>query len=193
MTLAIDISNNQGIVDLSYCKDAGVGLVVVKATEGIGYHDDYYFRNVAHAHSWGLKVGAYHFARPSANTGKAEAMAFLQEIGGGEHLDFVALDLEDVRVAPSDGLAAFAIDWLEHVREEFTNPVYLYTSHGYALAHCLLNNTELLEFRLWLASWSVTQPTSLSGWPRIGAWQYTDEGFTPGVGRVDQSIWYDTI
>jgi lysozyme len=193
MTLAIDISNNQGIADLSYCKDAGIGIVVIKATEGVGFHDDFYYRNVAHAHSWGLKVGAYHFARPSANTGAKEAVAFLQEVNTGEEVDFVALDLEDKYVAPTAGLAAFAIDWFERVQNAFSGPIYLYTSHGYAVPHGLTNNLELLGFRLWLASWSLTQPTSLFGWPRVGAWQFTDEGFTPGIGRVDQSIWYDPI
>ena len=191
MTLAIDISNNNGVVDLSYCHDAGVEIAVAKATEGVNFHDDFYYRNVAHAHSSGIHVGAYDFARPSANTGAQEAKAFLAEIAGGETVDFVALDMEDDRVSPTAGLAAFALDWWECVRENFSRPIYLYTSHGYALAHDLLNHPELGGFRLWIASWSVTQPTSLSGWDRIGAWQFTDEGYTPGVGRVDQSIWYD--
>lgn len=193
MTLAIDISNNNGVVDLSYCPAAGVGIVVVKATEGVGFHDDFYFRNVAQANSLGLKVGAYHFARPSANTGAAEAAAFLDEIAGGGAVDFIVLDLEDDRVLYGDGLGAFVMDWYEHVHEYFWQPIYLYTSHGYARAHGLLNSEAQSYFRLWLASWSLTQPTSLAGWPSIGAWQFSDEGFTPGVGRVDQSIWYDVI
>jgi len=193
LTVAIDISNNNGIVDLSYCHAAGVGIVIAKATEGVGYHDAFYFRNVAHAHSWSLKVGAYHFARPSANTGAAEAVSFLQELAGGESVDFIALDLEDDRVSATADLGAFVIDWYEHVHEVFRRPIYLYTSHGYALAHGLLNSEAAAYFRLWLASWELTPPTSLSGWSRIGGWQFTDEGFTPGVGRVDQSIWYDIV
>src|ERR1019366_2493612 len=185
MTLAIDISNNNGVVDLSYCHEAGVEIVVVKATEGVNFHDDFYYRNVAHAHSWGLQFGAYHFARPSANTGAQEAAAFLTEINSGDPVQFVALDMEDSQVGSRDGLAAFCLDWYLHVRESFNGPIYLYTSHDYAMAHDLLNHRELEGFRLWLASWSFTQPSSLSGWPRIGAWQFTDEGFTPGVGRVD--------
>lgn len=193
MTLAIDISNNNGIVDLSYCHDTGVGVVVVKATEGVNFHDDFYHRNVVHAYSRGLQVGAYHFARPSANTGAAEAAAFIAEIDVGDTVDFVALDMEDDRVSPTAGLFGFALDWYEHVKEHFGGPIYLYTSHGYAVAHDLLNHPEMRGFRLWLASWSLTPPSRLSGWGDIGAWQFTDEGFTPGVGRVDQSVWYDLI
>ena len=191
MTLAIDISNNNGIVDLSYCQDAGVGIVVVKATEGVNFHDDFYNRNVAHAHSCGLQVGAYDFARPSECTGAQEAAAFLRQVSQGEQVDFLALDMEDDQVAPTADLLAFCLDWFERVANTRTCPLYLYTSHGYAQAHNLLGVSELQQFRLWIASWSLTEPTSLSGWPGVGAWQFTDEGYTPGVGRVDQSIWYD--
>ena len=193
MTLAIDISNNQGVVDLSYCLDVGVKVVVCKATEGVEFHDDYYNRNVEHAQSWGLRVGAYDFARPSANTGALEAKFFLDEIAQGPPVDFVALDLEDDRVHPRAGLTAFALDWYEHVTELFHGPIYLYTSYGYATAHGLTNSDQLNGFKLWIASWSLLQPASLPGWSRIGAWQFTDEGFVPGIGRVDQSIWYDTV
>jgi lysozyme len=193
MTLGIDISNNQGVVDLSYCGDAGVKIVVCKATEGVGFHDDYYNRNVEHSRSWGLRVGAYHFARPSANKGALEAKYFIDQIGQGQPVDFVALDLEDDRVPEGAGLAAFALDWYEHVAESFHGPIYLYTSAGYAHAHGLTNNAYLDGFKLWLASWSLTEPLSLPGWPKIGAWQFTDEGFVPGMGRVDQSIWYDQV
>jgi lysozyme len=193
LTLALDISNNNGLVDLGYCGDAGVGLVVIKATEGLNFHDDFYYRNLAHALAYGLWVGAYDFARPSSCTGAQEARAFLTGTNNGKDLAFVALDLEDDRVSPGAGLAAFARDWYEHVQAYFPRPIYLYTSYGYALAHGLLNNPDLTVFRLWLASWSLTQPTCLPGWSRIGAWQFTAEGFTPGVGRVDQSIWYDSL
>jgi GH25 family lysozyme M1 (1,4-beta-N-acetylmuramidase) len=193
LTLAIDISNNQGIVDLSYCDDAGVGIVIAKATEGLNFHDDFYYRNVAHAIGCGLPVGAYDFARPSTCTGAQEARAFLTGTNGGQDLACAGLDLEDDRVPPGAGLAAFALDWYECVREHFSGRIYLYTSWGYALAHGLLNNPDLSAFNLWLASWSSTKPSCLPGWSRIGAWQFTDEGFTPGVGRVDQSIWYDTV
>jgi GH25 family lysozyme M1 (1,4-beta-N-acetylmuramidase) len=193
MRLAIDISNNNGIVDLGYCHDAGVGVVGVKATEGVNFHDDFYYRNVSHARSWALAVGAYDFARPSANTGAQEAKTFIDEVEGGEPVDFLALDMEDDRVSPTAGLAGFALDWWEHVSNRFKVPIYLYTSYGYARAHDLSNSLEVADFRLWLASWSITKPTSIPGWARIGAWQFTDEGFTPGVGRVDQSIWYDTL
>ena len=193
MTLAIDISNNQGVVDLSYCGDVGVEIVVAKATEGYGFHDDYYFSNIEHARYYKLRVGAYHFARPSANTGALEAKFFLDEIAQGPPVDFLVLDLEDDRVAPRAGLAAFALDWFENVAEVFHGPIYLYTSYGYAMAHNLTNADALNGFRLWIASWSQSKPASIPGWPELGAWQFTDEGYVPGVGRVDQSIWYDPV
>jgi GH25 family lysozyme M1 (1,4-beta-N-acetylmuramidase) len=193
MTLAIDISNNNNVVDLSYCKPAGVDVVVIKATEGIHFHDDFYYANLLQAHNNGLIVGAYDFARPSQCTGGAEARAFLMGTNDGHGLQFVALDMEDDRVSPAADLAAFALDWYEHVHEVFKGPTYLYTSHGYARPHNLENHLDLGVFRLWLASWSITEPLSLAGWSRLGAWQFTAEGYTPGVGQVDQSIWLDVF
>jgi lysozyme len=193
MTLAIDISNNNGLVDLSYCDEAGVSVVVAKATEGLNFHDDFYARNVLHAKNCNLRVGAYDFARPSTCTGAQEAKAFLTLLLAGPYVEFVALDLEDTQVKSGAGLAAFALDWFEHTRAQFPGPIYLYTSYGYALNHGLLDNFELDVFRLWLASWSLTKPTCLPGWSQLSAWQFTDAGFTPGVGRVDQSIWYDDM
>jgi lysozyme len=193
MTVAIDISNNNGVVDLMYCGSAGVRIVVAKASEGVNFHDDFYLQNLRQAYRHGLKFGAYHFARPSANTGAEEAAYFLSQIVGPGTPACVVLDLEDTRVDPGAGLAAFAIDWFEHVREQYAGSIYLYTSHGYAINHGIAHEVAAAGFSLWLASWSVTEPLQLPGWDQLGAWQYTDEGFVPGIGRVDMSLWYDLI
>lgn len=169
---------------------AGVGVVVVKAAEGLSIRDDFCARNVAHAVQSHCEVGTYYFARPSEGTGAQGAQAYLAAIHGIEGSRFDVLDLEDSLVPYGAGLAAYCGDWLAHVQAVRGLPVYLYTSWGYALAHGLIGASQLQDFRLWLAAWQVFEPVPFAPFEQIDAWQFTDEGFMPGVGRVDQSLWF---
>lgn len=190
MRLGVDISNNNGIVDLSYCSFVGVSVVAIKAQEGISFRDDFFVRNVDHARACGLYPGGYDFGRPSKGSGAQDAQAYLNGIRGVAGLAFHVLDLEDEEVPTGSGLAAYALDWFEHVASERNEPKYLYVSHTYALNHGLMDEPDLSQFKLWLASWSLTKPKSFGPWSQVDAWQYTCEGFVPGIGVVDQSIWY---
>jgi lysozyme len=190
MTLGIDLSNNNGVVDLSLASECGVKIVVAKASEGLKFKDEYFARNVTHAIQNGLTAGGYDFARPSEATGAQEAAQYLSAIHGVAGVSFHCLDMEDSRVSPTAGLAAFVMDWYEHVHQTVPGPIYLYTSYDYARDHGLIGSLNPVEVRLWLAAWQVTEPNSFPFWPAPDAWQFSDEGFLPGVGRVDMSLWF---
>ncbi|MBQ1970511.1 MAG: hypothetical protein II221_04880, partial [Paludibacteraceae bacterium] len=64
----IDVSHYQGRINweiVAHNKD--IRFVYVKATEGSGYVDDYYLRNLYGAKQAGIPVGVYHFYRPTAS------------------------------------------------------------------------------------------------------------------------------
>ena len=59
----IDVSRNNGVIKWSeVAKNKRIKFVFIKATEGKGYVDPYYRRNIAEARKAGLKVGSYHFS-----------------------------------------------------------------------------------------------------------------------------------
>ncbi len=68
----IDVASYQS----STFSTAGLGFVMVKATEGTGYVNPRHAAQVAHARAQGLVVGHYHFARPGSVT--AQAAYFLE-------------------------------------------------------------------------------------------------------------------
>lgn len=71
-----DVSHHQSVLlaDWFACRKAeGYQFVYVKASEGQTYQDAYFTSNVRNAFKAGLRVGAYHFARPDSAAGDAAA------------------------------------------------------------------------------------------------------------------------
>src|SRR6266498_2617287 len=88
MARLIDVSNNQGFID--WKKVARVGRLwpaikirgaYLKATEGVNFNDSRFFTYRLAAQGEGIKVGAYHFARPDNNTPEREADHFYSRVG----------------------------------------------------------------------------------------------------------------
>ncbi len=71
----IDVSHWQGTIDWAKVKTAGKRFAYMKASESTDFIDDHYATNRAQAKAQGIKVGAYHFARPSTTSGDAVAEA----------------------------------------------------------------------------------------------------------------------
>ena len=64
----IDVSHYQGLINWQMVKtDKNASYVYIKATEGAGYVDQYYLRNLRGAKEAGIPVGIYHFFTPSAS------------------------------------------------------------------------------------------------------------------------------
>ena len=66
--LGTDVSGYQTNIDWVATKNGGVTFAWVKATEGGSFTNSLFFSQIAGAHTVGIFVGAYHFARPSINT-----------------------------------------------------------------------------------------------------------------------------
>src|SRR6478672_5782106 len=63
----IDVSNNNGSVNWSSVYGNGARFAFAKATEGNYFQDAYFNGNMNNGKNAGLKMGAYHFARPDQN------------------------------------------------------------------------------------------------------------------------------
>lgn len=93
--LGIDISNYQGA---SYSV-AGLGFVVVKATEGTGYVNPKHDAQVAYGRAHSLVIGHYHYGHHGNSA--AQADYFLAHAGARPG-DFLAYDWEDGATTQAD-------------------------------------------------------------------------------------------
>ena len=113
--LGTDISANQvHPIDFGQLYAAGVRVCIVKATEGLGYVNPDFAGDVDMAAVAGIRVGAYHFARPAESDAISQARAFLAAcapVRGALTLPDT-LDLEDQGGLGWGTLAAWAQAWL---------------------------------------------------------------------------------
>lgn len=90
----IDISNWQAVLDVAtVVKNGGLGGVIVKATEGLGFVDKSCDKFIQQCIKNGIQFGFYHFARK--NDAKAEAEFFRKNTTGYEGKGIPVLDWED--------------------------------------------------------------------------------------------------
>lgn len=106
----IDISNWQAGLDVAtVVKNGGLGGVIVKATEGLGYVDKSCDKFVQQCIKNGIPFGFYHFARN--NNAKAEAEFFRKNTSGYEGKGIPVLDWED------DQSVSWVNTFVEHYHE----------------------------------------------------------------------------
>ena len=192
----IDVSHWQGTIDWTAVAGAGERFAFMKATDGqvdasgAMFVDSTYAANRAAATTNGLRIGAYHFARPDVTPGDAVAEAdhFIDVASPAAGDLLPVLDLEQ-----TGGLTPAALQrWVE----AFLGEVYartgvrgiIYVSPAFWSNK--LNNTPALAnegYRvLWIAHWTTaSQPTvPAANWGGNGwtFWQYTSSGSVPGIG-----------
>ncbi len=193
MILGFDISNNNGSVDWALTGRLGYSFVVIKASEGTTFRDPFFAAEWESAREFGLVRGAYHFARPSANSGRDEAHFFLDVVRDLRVGDFLALDLEDTRVAPRADLHDYALDFLTTVQHAVGFRPLLYSGNWYMDPHNLEGHADLAAYGLWYASWQPTFPPVPPAWDFLAMWQY-GAGPVPGIsGVVDLDLFNGTV
>ena len=173
MAFGIDVSSYQApdgaLLD-------GMGFVLIKATEGVGYANPNRCQWHAVARSRGVTTGAYHFMR--GGDAGSQADYFLAHLPGD--VDWLALDVEDA----GDGLSwagrvGFILAWTDRVKTT-GKPVLVYCSRSWANA--LLGaasgdeRARLAQLPLWMADYTG-RPGEYSGpWP--GGWPVSIHQFT---------------
>lgn len=176
---------------LSIDPEAGV---IVKATEGTYYVNPFLHPQRMGAHAAGLRnVGLYGFCRPSLNTGHAEADYLLKAIGNDGGLlgrEFLCIDLEDTKVAPSADLDAYTLDYANRLSWPLGLSIIAYSGAWYTVPHNLNRDAKLADLGLWWAAPGSVQPSTPEPWLSAGKqillWQHSWQGSVPGIsGPVD--------
>ncbi|KAF9547546.1 glycoside hydrolase family 25 protein [Agrocybe pediades] len=184
MPKGIDVSGYQPNVNWKTVKANGVTFAYIKATEGTTYTNPSFSSQYTGATNEGIIRGGYHFARPGASSGAAQANFFLAH-GGGWSADGRtlpgALDLE----AGCSGLSQAAmVSWIK----DFSNTYHaktgrypvIYTTTSWWKT-CTGDSSEFgANNPLWIARWGSSIGELPAGWQFTSFWQYTDKGPNPG-------------
>ena len=183
MLKGIDISHHNkyqirdGVIDFS-----NYDFVMMKATEGRGYHDPMMEDYVAKLGEDQL-YGFYHFARPDLNTPYEEAKNFCDAIGEYGYGAMLALDWEAKAVKYD---LSWAVEWLNEVEKKFNKKPLFYCSSYYTkkLAPILANNNGL-----WVAHYTKANKPKVYTYPFYAMWQYTSEPYDKDYFNGTRSTW----
>ena len=194
MLNGIDVAHHNGTIDWSRVSRAGTAFAFMKATEGRGWVDECFERNIKGAKQCGVLVGAYHYFKPDGNAAQ-QAHHFLDTVmanlGGFTGMLPPVLDVEEQGGMTREQLTASVAAWIGVVGEACDRSPILYVNANYA------NNVLLPEFDLWplwLAHYTADGPwdnPAKTLWASWTFWQYDDHGKCPGVsGDVDVNVYH---
>jgi len=190
--LIADVSNVNGNVNFKALRNAGVRAVWLKATEGLTFNDRDYVAFRRAANKAGLRVGAYHFARPADHGAVAEAAHFARRIGKPGRTDLrPVLDLETP--APNITEAAL-VEWARKFNRTVeadigVTPVF----YSYPAFIEQLHPEKAIGDGLWLASYGRNDGKNYpfkvpAPWKKVVAHQFTSNWHVEGHdGPIDLS------
>lgn len=168
-------------IDFAAAKKAGYEFVYIKATEGVGYVNPFFVRDVHAAHQAGLAVGAYLFFHPEGDP-VSQANKFHETIHvNGIRLDLpVAIDIENSFGAPAGDVHRH----LDTVRTVLRQHGYRTATYSYA-SYLDANVPATCKFcasdPLWLAAYQAKVPAPPKPWGHVTLWQNYDKANVPGV------------
>lgn len=175
MTLGpiIDVSSNQAHpINWTEVKKAGVAGVILKATQGLGYTNPFFERDLKGCNDNKIPVMAYHFAMFS--TAVAEAEHFIRVAGARARV----LDIE------TSSNLAWANEFLKTIHCHLglvDDQTMLYGSAS------SLPRRGLISLR-WVADYGVSTVS-----PPCALWQFSETGEIAGIeNEVDLSRWMGT-
>jgi lysozyme len=194
----LDVSHWNRVTSWPRVAAAGYGFVFVKATEGTRVTDRTYAQYRAGASAVGLRVGAYHFARPGGRKraarladARAEAAHFAAVARPRPGDLFPVLDLEKTGGLAPSALISWTSAWLEEAERRLQVPPVIYSSPRFWRV-AMANTTEFGEVGhwLWVARWTRAPLPAVPGlnWAGLGwtFWQWTSCGRVAGIrGCVD--------
>jgi lysozyme len=193
--IIIDLSHNNGNVDLGRANAAGIVGVIHKATQGSGFKDRMYAARRKLAQQAGLLWGAYHFATAADPVAQAKFFLSVAQPGPG---DLIVLDFEQNEATPANSMsldqARTFISTIQDVAE-VTPGLY----GGSYLKQQLAGTDDDTLGACWLW-WSQYGPAPAipPAWSDWTLWQYTDghHGNPPfevnGVGPCDRDRYQGT-
>lgn len=184
----IDVSHYQGLINWQMVKtDKNASYVYIKATEGAGYVDQYYLRNLRGAKEAGIPVGVYHFFTPSAS-----AMTQLKNFS--DNVDLRHHDLApiiDVEKRGKGSLQQFVgrlAMFLEQIEKAYGVQPIIYTGQNFYNEYLA---GSFLKYRFMIAKYQEEPPMLVDN-AKVVMWQFTSEGHVNGIrNNVDRSVFLD--
>jgi GH25 family lysozyme M1 (1,4-beta-N-acetylmuramidase) len=190
----IDISNWNSAIPIDWLKasNSGISFVFAKASEGTTFTDATYALNRSGAELYGIKVGAYHYARPAGSSvatitasaiAQADYFASIAQPAPGELPP--ALDLEVTGNLSPANLTLWTQAWLSEVQARTGVQPFVYTSPKFWQKY--LSDTDAIAASgtpLWIAHWTKDASPLLPalGWDGQSwtFWQWSDCSTVPG-------------
>ena len=184
----IDVSHYQGKIDWDrVAREDNVKFVYVKATEGAGYVDEFYLRNLYGARRAGIPAGVYHFFSPSAS-------ALVQLENFRSNVDPRQQDLIPVVDVEKRGKGSLAMfqgrlkAFLEGVERRFGVKPIIYTGVNFYAKYL---EGKFTEYKFFVARYADEFP-GLSEDVPIVLWQFSCTSYVDGIrGHVDRSVFLD--
>lgn len=174
---AIDVSHHSGEVDWQEVAEQRVGLVYLKATEGVDDADPMFEEHWRALGELGIARGAYHFF-VTEDDPEEQARFFLSrlELAAGDLPPVV--DIELIGHGTTGDVKTALRRFLEIVETELGVTPVIYTSPNFWNAHF---DASFGRYPLWIAEYGVDQPTLPAGWSSWLMWQYEENAAVPGI------------
>ena len=199
----VDVSHYNGAIDWTQVATASYRFVYAKATEGSTLIDPTYSINRAGGKSFGLRFGAYHFARPAgssdpARIANAVAQAdFFLTVAQPQPGELPpALDLETKNGLSPAALQTWTNAWLGEIAARTGVNAVVYASPNFWKT--ALGDTGSVAgdgYRLWIAHWTTNAAPLVPGanWNGQGwtFWQWSDCAKVPGFAHCTDGDRYN--
>jgi len=200
--LGLDCSKYQKDITWNKAKAAGIDFAIIKSTEGDYYSEDniYNVKNrVLSAQQNNIKIGYYHFARPSLNINPVDnANAEIQNVLNHYNIlpkpNFpLVLDIEayanNVIWNDTDHMSKYITAFISGLKQHGIS-VIIYSYRSFIDTN---TNHSFGSNPLWLAAYlddpENYQPAIPQGWNEWKIWQFTEKGQIDGyVGDIDLDI-----
>jgi lysozyme len=179
----IDLSHYQGTVFWETVGETKMAYVYLKASEGGSNIDSKYKQNIDLAHSYGLKVGSYHFYRPKIAQ-EVQLENFKAQCRPGDQDLIPMIDVETKSGLSTEAFRDSLSKFLVLVEKAYKQKPLVYTGTNFYNSYL----TGLLDdYKLMIAQYSSQPPVLRDGKEYI-MWQYTGKGHLNGInGYVDKS------
>jgi lysozyme len=187
--LGVDVYGGNGTINWNLVKAAGFTFAWAKATEGVGYTDSEYLNNAVNGVNAGMKMGAYHFARPDLNPTPAGAVSEANSFLSVAEPYIIncelppSLDLEGSYLLTSftsAELTTWVQTWMNTVQTATGITPVLYI--GASTAAYL--DSSLNTYNLWtdyVSGSSTTPPPNIGVWTTWAFNQYDWTASVPGI------------
>ncbi len=177
----IDISMHNNNINFAQVKNAGINVVIIKATEGIQYVDPFLNQHYQGAKAQNINIGFYHFMSEKTSPTQ-QAIDFWNAIKGKQFNVIPTLDVETNNMGRSaTQISNRCIEFLEKFKVLSGLNCMVYTGGFFGRDNL---DSRVKKYKGWIAHYGVNTPMQ-TGFEVIGH-QYTEDGRINGVStRVD--------